>query len=136
MTGPLTGQALADAYQAFDLFVFASKSETQGMVLTEAMAAGAPVVAVEAPGVREVLKDNHNGRMLDPNASEKDFTACLDEIIHAPDILKDWRAGALQTALEFSRDNSAKLLGIPLPARRGHLAYRHYPQTGPAGRRN
>ena len=110
MTGPLTGQALADAYQAFDLFVFASKSETQGMVLTEAMAAGAPVVALEASGVREVLKDNHNGRMLAPNASEKDFTACLDAIIHDPDILKDWKAGALQTALEFSRENSAKLL--------------------------
>ncbi len=40
---------LADAYAAMDVFAFASQTETQGMVLTEAMAAGLPVVAVDAP---------------------------------------------------------------------------------------
>jgi 1,2-diacylglycerol 3-alpha-glucosyltransferase len=39
-------------------------SETQGMVLTEAMAAGLPVVALDAPGAREVVRDRHNGRLL------------------------------------------------------------------------
>ncbi len=40
---------------AADLFVFPSTSETQGLVLVEAMAAGTPVVAVEGPGQNDVL---------------------------------------------------------------------------------
>lgn len=63
-TGVLTGEALWDAYAAQDLFAFSSVSETQGLVLTEAMAAGVPVVALDAPGVREVVDDGINGRLL------------------------------------------------------------------------
>ena len=63
-TGVLTHPILASAYQAMDLFAFASKSETQGMVLIEANAAGVPVVALNAPGVREVVVDGENGRLL------------------------------------------------------------------------
>lgn len=63
-TGSLREQRLIDAYHAMNVFVFASHSETQGMVLVEAMAAGLPVVAVSAPGVDEVLRDGKNGRLL------------------------------------------------------------------------
>ena len=42
------------------MFAFASLSETQGLVLTEAMAAGTPAVAVDAPGVREVCRKKMN----------------------------------------------------------------------------
>ena len=42
---------------AADLFVFSSVTETQGLVLIEAMAAGTPVVAVEAPGSKDVLDE-------------------------------------------------------------------------------
>ena len=62
--GILDTKTVVDAYAAMDVFVFSSKSETQGMVITEAMAAGTPVVAIDAPGVREVVKDNVNGRLL------------------------------------------------------------------------
>ncbi len=62
--GRLQGRALIDAYHAMDVFAFASHSETQGMVIAEAMAAGLPVVAVQAPGVREVVCDGRNGRLL------------------------------------------------------------------------
>lgn len=48
-------------YLAADIFVFASTSETQGMVLLEAMAGGCPVVAVRASGVYDVVKDGYNG---------------------------------------------------------------------------
>ena len=47
-----------------DVFAFASKSETQGIVIAEAMAAGVPVVALDAPGVREVVDDGENGFLL------------------------------------------------------------------------
>jgi glycosyltransferase involved in cell wall biosynthesis len=62
--GTLKGQNLSDFYNAIDIFAFASKSETQGMVLTEAMAAGKPVVALTAPGVRDVLRNGENGLLL------------------------------------------------------------------------
>jgi glycosyltransferase involved in cell wall biosynthesis len=53
--GILTTTDLTNAYHAMDVFAFSSKSETQGMVHTEAMAAGVPVVGLDAPGVREVV---------------------------------------------------------------------------------
>jgi glycosyltransferase involved in cell wall biosynthesis len=62
--GNLTGEKLVNAYHAMDIFAFASKTETQGMVLVEAMAAGIPVVGVDAPGVREVVNDGKNGRLI------------------------------------------------------------------------
>jgi glycosyltransferase involved in cell wall biosynthesis len=64
MTGTLEGQSLTNAYAAMDVFAFASQTETQGMVLAEAMAAGVPVVAVDASGVRDVVEDGINGRLL------------------------------------------------------------------------
>ncbi len=76
LCGTLEKQELADALDAMNVFSFASQSETQGMVLTEAMAAGLPVVAVDAPGVREVVKDEHNGRVL-ATESLPDFSAAL-----------------------------------------------------------
>jgi len=76
MTGCLTGQELVNAYTAMDLFVFSSQSETQGMVLVEAMAARTPVVALDGPGVRDVLNDV-NGRMLAENADEMTFVEAI-----------------------------------------------------------
>ncbi|GMV91834.1 MAG: hypothetical protein AMXMBFR82_16120 [Candidatus Hydrogenedentota bacterium] len=64
LTGALDGQKVVDAYHAMDVFAFASKSETQGMVLVEAMAAGTPVVALEAFGVCDVLRDRENGVLV------------------------------------------------------------------------
>ncbi len=69
--GTLCGEVLRDAYHAMDVFVFASTVETQGVVLTEALAAGRPVVALDAPGAREVVDDGQNGRLLvEENADE------------------------------------------------------------------
>jgi glycosyltransferase involved in cell wall biosynthesis len=62
--GVQRGRSLADSYDAMDVLAFASQSETQGLVLAEAMAAGVPVVAVDAPGVREILRDGENGRLI------------------------------------------------------------------------
>jgi len=70
LAGMLKGKELANAYHAMDTFVFASQSETQGLVITEAMAAGIPVVAVDAPGVREIVKDGVNGRLLNSEEIE------------------------------------------------------------------
>jgi glycosyltransferase involved in cell wall biosynthesis len=59
--GGMPPHEVIGCYRAADLFVFASTSETQGMVLLEAMAGGCPVVAVRASGVHDVVKDGYNG---------------------------------------------------------------------------
>ncbi|GAB4347111.1 MAG: hypothetical protein Kow0089_24650 [Desulfobulbaceae bacterium] len=62
--GSMSPREVAACYLAADLFVFASTSETQGMVLVEAMAGGCPVVAVRASGVLDVVRHGHNGMMV------------------------------------------------------------------------
>jgi glycosyltransferase involved in cell wall biosynthesis len=106
--GVLEGQDLVDSYHSMDAFVFASHSETQGMVLVEAMAAGVPVIAVDAPGVREVLKDNRNGRMIKSDHREQ-FIAAL-EWLYALNKKKrkDLRQNARDTAEDFSMELCAK----------------------------
>ena len=49
---------------ASDLFAFASRTETQGLVLAEALAAGLPAVAVEGPGVADSVRDGVDGRIV------------------------------------------------------------------------
>lgn len=92
LTGSLSGQALVDCYHAMDLFAFASTSETQGMVLAEAMTAGVPVVAVDAPGAREVVVDGTTGRLL-PDTSEAGLLDALRELIALDPAARD-RVGA------------------------------------------
>ncbi len=53
--GPLTGAELERAYAEADVLVLASHAETYGMVVTEALARGLPVVATDVGGVPEAL---------------------------------------------------------------------------------
>src|SRR5262245_35629582 len=59
--GGMSRDALVDFYRAADVFLFASQTETQGLVLAEAHACGLPAVAVNAPGCDEVVRDGHTG---------------------------------------------------------------------------
>ncbi len=60
-TGPLDHDRVLDCYAASDIFAFASPTETQGLVVVEAMAAGLPVVAIDAGGVVEVVRNGETG---------------------------------------------------------------------------
>lgn len=61
LVGAVSPDTIPDYYQLADVFVFASKSETQGMVILEAMAAGLPVVAVRSSGTDDVIQDGQTG---------------------------------------------------------------------------
>ena len=105
--GLLSSKEIVDAYNAMDLFVFSSKSETQGMVITEAMAAGTPVIAIDAPGVREVVKNNINGKLLF-NPSSDEFSMAITSFIKLSKNQKTkFSREALKTANEFSLVRSA-----------------------------
>lgn len=99
LTGVLKAQALIDAYHAMDSFAFASFSETQGMVVVEAMAAGLPVVALDATGVREVLSHERNGLLL-PEQDEQAFASALGSLSD-PQRCQSLREGAIATAADF-----------------------------------
>ena len=62
--GYLDQDVLAQGYDAADLFVFASLTETQGLVITEAMAVGTPVVAVEEMGVADIMRGDFGGFLV------------------------------------------------------------------------
>ena len=61
--------SLAECYQAADVFLFASETETQGLVLAEAAACGLPAVAVDAPGCDEVVRDGDTGILTKGNSA-------------------------------------------------------------------
>ena len=108
LAGKHTGPSLHDAYAAMDVFAFSSRSETQGMVLTEAMAAGVPVVALRASGVREVVRDGANGCLLPSHAPAADFAAQLRRLHAGPRQRREMAAEAKRTAAEFSRERCAE----------------------------
>ncbi len=104
--GVLQGEDLCNAYSAMDVFSFASKTETQGLVLAEAAASGTPIVALDAPGVRDVTKDKVNGRLVFKESSE-DFRRALEWIYSLEDKeLKSLKDRAQKSVSDFSVDNS------------------------------
>jgi glycosyltransferase involved in cell wall biosynthesis len=105
--GKRTGRVLREAYRAMDVFAFTSRSETQGMVVAEAMAAGLPVVALNASGVREVVRDGENGLLLATGAGRAEFAAALERIGGDADLRRRLADGARETAREFSRERCA-----------------------------
>jgi len=71
---------LLDCYRAADLFVFASRTETQGLVLLESMALGTPVVSTAVLGTRTVLVDGHG--VLIAKEDVVDFSAKVVTLLH------------------------------------------------------
>ena len=127
VAGILEKSHIASAYSAMNVFAFASKSETQGMVLTEAMAAGVPVVAIDASGVREVVQDKINGRLLTDDDIDN-FVSALNWIVSRQDgEMQHLITGAVNTAHEFSIEKSAtKALGLYHQLCQSHLHDRHH----------
>ncbi|BCR03242.1 glycosyl transferase family 1 [Desulfuromonas versatilis] len=113
LLGNLEPAALVETYRAMDVFAFASQSETQGMVLTEAMATGTPVVAVDGPGVREVVRDRCNGRLL-TRLEECGFAEALAWVAGRTGEQREMlRQEALETARGFAMEQTArKVLGL------------------------
>ena len=64
--GYLGGENLAAAYAVADAFIFPSRTETLGLVLLEAMAAGCPVIAARSGGIPDLVTNGQNGYLFDP----------------------------------------------------------------------
>jgi glycosyltransferase involved in cell wall biosynthesis len=81
-TGPLPRSEALARLRGADLFAFASDTETQGLVLAEALAAGLPAVALEGPGVRDSVRHELDGVVV-PRGRAGEAAPALAEAIRA-----------------------------------------------------
>jgi glycosyltransferase involved in cell wall biosynthesis len=110
-TGYVAWRELIDYYKQADLFVYASKTETQGIVFVESLAAGTPVVAVGEMGALEAVEDGVDGLLLEED--EEAFAQAVVELLHNEERLKRMSRAAVERAYQMSAQRSVeKLLEI------------------------
>ena len=106
--GFMEGEELAAAYASADAFMLPSRTETLGLVLLEAMAAGCPVVAPRAGGTGDIVQDGVTGHLYDPDDPssaidavkrllfDADYRATLSRQARADAELWGWSAATRQ----------------------------------------
>ena len=100
---------LAQALQANDVFVTMSKSENMPLSILEAMAIGLPVVAVNALGIPEIVKNNINGFLVSPDNPQEMANKIL-ELIKDEELLKKFSRASRKLALNYSQERIAESL--------------------------
>jgi glycosyltransferase involved in cell wall biosynthesis len=99
--GYLAGEDLAAAYASGDAFLFPSSTETLGLVLLEAMAAGCPVVAANRGGIPDIVSDGINGCLYEPDGADGgagSLTAATRRLLDDRTRLQELRGAARQEA--------------------------------------
>ncbi|MGE0206343.1 MAG: glycosyltransferase [Candidatus Babeliales bacterium] len=92
-------QDLVQEYQQADLFLFASTTETQGIVLAEAMAAGLPVIALDAAGSRDIIKHGSNGFLI---KTEQEMVDSIKAFIDDNNLYAACSQESLATAQQYT----------------------------------
>jgi 1,2-diacylglycerol 3-alpha-glucosyltransferase len=100
--------ALPDCYAAADVFVFSSRTETQGLVLLEAMAMGLPVVALSAMGTADILDPGHG--CIAPQDEPRQFAEAILRILTQPELRRRLAQQAREYARQWSDDALAHRL--------------------------
>ena len=104
--------ALLDCYRAADVFVFASRTETQGLVLLESLALGVPVVSTAVLGTKEVLENAAGALVVREDVAE--FSAAVARVLTQPQLRAEL-AGAGRVFVEqrwSSREMARRLLAL------------------------
>lgn len=97
-TGFVPDADLPKYYAAADVFAIASKFETQGLVVLEALASGRPVAGANFRAIPEFIQDGINGILFDP----ADVRGCADAILECLDRRDEMRDPARESALPYS----------------------------------
>lgn len=108
-TGKIPNQEIAPYFAAADGFLFASKTETQGIVILEAFAGKTPVIAVEASGVKDIVKSGCNGILTEEDTEQ--FAGELASFLENGQIRKRMEVCAGQSALAY-REEAVALRAI------------------------
>lgn len=101
-TGKIPNQEIAPYFAAADGFLFASKTETQGIVILEAFAGKTPVIAVEASGVKDIVKSGCNGILTEEDTEQ--FAGELASFLENGQIRKRMEVCAGQSALAYREE--------------------------------
>lgn len=107
-TGKVQFAEVPNYLKAADMFCFASLTETQGLVTLEAMAAGLPVVAVEATGTRDVIKHGEDG-FLTPDDSHA-LAEAISKVLADQDLMARLKEASFKKAQAYAIDLQAKKL--------------------------
>jgi len=110
--GVINRNDIKDYLAAADIFVYGSKSETQGMVVSEAMYAGLPIVAVDAPGSKSLIVNDENGFLVEEN--EEEFSRAVLKIMNNEKLRNEFGASSKKRAEEKFTSNvcAEKMLKI------------------------
>jgi 1,2-diacylglycerol 3-alpha-glucosyltransferase len=111
LAGPMIRAELDPFYAAADIFVFPSSTETQGLVIAEARAAGTPCVVVDEGGACETVVNEEDGIITksDPEAFSKAILALLDD----PSRMEGMRRKCLLNAQKYTPSSMGeKIIGI------------------------
>jgi len=92
-------------YSAADAFIIASRTETQGLVVVEAMACGCPVIGARALAIPEVVEDRRNGFLFDPDDPQG-----LRRILQTYEPSARMCREAVRTGRKFSTEGCVKKL--------------------------
>lgn len=103
LLGSVAPEDMPVYYRLGDVFVFASKSETQGMVITEAMAAGMPVVAIRSSGIDDAITEGINGFKTPEN--QRLWQAAVAKLITDQGLREHMGARARESAKAHSIDH-------------------------------
>ncbi len=107
-TGILDAADVIQCYCSADLFLFASETETQGLVTAEAMAGRLPVVAVRSTGSSDLVIHGHNGYLTAPDASEMARYAA--KILEDAELYQSLAANSQKTAADYSVEATCQKL--------------------------
>ena len=99
--GAVDPAQVPDYFRLADVFVSASRSETQGLTFLEALASGVPVLCRDDASVDGIVQDGHNGRRY---REPEEFTRAMTWMLRDPALRRRWSHGALQTASGFGRE--------------------------------
>src|SRR3989344_1557289 len=101
-SGTLPHARLAETYQASDVFAIASTSETQSMVLLQAMNCGLPAIGADSLSLKEYIPEGA-GLRATPGSAD-DFAAKIVRVLQDPQRYRQMSASALSFAQQFSPD--------------------------------
>ncbi len=108
-TGRIPHGKIPAFYQSADIFLFASLTETQGIVILEALACGLPVVVLKDDAFAGVVIDGQNGFLV-REQSPKLFAQKITNLLENPSLYKKFSIKAIKTAQNFSERSAAKKL--------------------------
>jgi glycosyltransferase involved in cell wall biosynthesis len=103
LKGPLKSEELVDFYLSGSIFISTSRWEGFGLVITEAMSFGLPIISFDNSGPREILKNGQNGILVEKN-NIKEFSVRLNELVEDHKKREYFQKKSLERVKDFKRE--------------------------------